>query len=472
MSALSAALRRARRSLAVRLSLTLAAVFLAVLSGIGVHLYKTLGDTLAARTRVELDGKTEMVRRALGALRSPRDIASHRQQFDDILFGQHQLSLAIFDGEGETLYASATFGAPDPGLLAWIRNQTRAELAGDSLYEGGVEHLVKTSETWVGPGEAPVWIGVAVEARTHGELLAAHGHAMLVALALGAGLAALGGIWTIHAGLAPVRRIADAEARISANRLDLRVPVEDAPLELVRFVEGFNSMLDRLNDSFRRISEFSSDLAHELRTPINNLIGHAQVALSRPRTAEEYRETIETIAEDGERMARMVRDMLFLARADNAAMTLEKESFDLRAEIDQLVSYFDLLADERGIAFACRGQGKVQADREMVRRAIGNLLSNALSRTPRGGTVDVDVRSESRGGIRLEVSNPGPGIAAGRLPRIFDRFYRADPARSDPVDGAGLGLAIVKSIMELHGGTVEAVSRPDGPTTFRLNFPA
>lgn len=462
-----------RRSIATRLSLMLIAVFAIVISGIGVHLYGSLGRELAARARTELYGKIELVQRTLGELRSVREIAAHRQHLDDILRGQHPLVLAIFDTEGSVLYESAVLGVPDAKLLAWIREQIASAREGDMRYRDGAEFLVRTAKGWVGlAGEAPVWIAIATDVRDYTDLLTAHGKAMLITLALGGVLAALGGMWVIRKGLAPVRRLAAAEGRVTANRLDARIAIEDTPLELEGLVHGFNAMLDRLNDSFRRISEFSSDLAHELRSPINSLIGRAHVVLSRPRAVEEYRAAIESIAEDGERVARIVRDMLFLARADNASAVLQKERLDLRAEVDNLVAYFDLLAEERGIAFACDGQAEVRADRVMIQRAISNLLSNAVWHTPHGGTVRVDIRTANAGAVCLEVSNPGPGIPAEHLPRIFDRFYQANPARGGAAGGTGLGLAIVKSIMTLHGGSVGAASTPGGLTTFELKFSA
>ncbi len=471
MTGLAIAIRRAWRSIAVRLSLMLIVVFVLMLAGIGVHLYGGLASELEARARTELYGKIELVQRVLGELPSQRQIAAHRSHFDDILIGQQSLRLAILDAEGAVLYQSSAFDAPDRTLLDWIRDQARSGIEGDLTYRGNVQILVRMAQGWVGNVvETPVWIAIASDVRIYANLLTAHGRAMLITLAFGAALAALGGIWMIRGGLAPIRRLAAAEARVSASRLGERIPIEDAPLELVRLVEGFNAMLDRLNDSFRRLSDFSSDLAHELRTPINSLIGHAQVALSRPRNAEEYRTAIESIAEGGERVARIVRDMLFLAQADNASAVLKKERLDLRAEVEKVIAYFNVLVDERGVAFACHGHAEVWGDHAMVQRAVSNLLSNALWHTPRGETVVVNILSTDPHPVCLEVSNPGPGIAAEHLPRLFDRFYQADPVRGDPAGGTGLGLAIVKAIMDLHGGSVEATSTPGLMTTFRLKF--
>ncbi|MBI2754347.1 MAG: heavy metal sensor histidine kinase [Betaproteobacteria bacterium] len=469
MSALSHAIRRARRSIAVRLSLMLLAVFVVMLAAIGVHFYGVLGSELASRAQTELFGKTQLVQRALHELPSARDIAAHSQHFDDILIGQHRLFLAILDIHGVVLHQSAAFDMLDPALLGRLREQALLGREGDLERRSEDKFLARTEKGWIGADEA-VWIAIATDARDYGDLVTTHGKAMLVALLLGAAVATVGGIGMLRSGLAPVRRLAAAEERVSAGHLGARIEIDDTPLELERLAQSFNSMLDRLDDSFRRLSEFSSDLAHELRTPINSLIGHAHVALSRPRSAEEYAVALESIAEDGERVARIVRDMLFLAQADNATAVLRKERLDLRAELETVVAYFDVLANEQGVAFVCDGRAEVWADQAMVQRAISNLLSNALWHTSRGETVFVKIRSGDAGSVSLEVRNPGPGIPAEHLPRIFDRFYQTDATRRDDATGTGLGLAIVKSIMDLHGGSVDATSAPGELTTFRLKF--
>jgi two-component system heavy metal sensor histidine kinase CusS len=471
MTGLASAIHRAWRSIAVRLSLMLIAVFVLVLAGVGAHLYENLGRQLLARARAELSGKIELVRGELRTLPSASAVAAHREHFDDMLLGAHRLRLVIVNTDGAVLFQPSELAASDSALLAWVREQALSGRERDMVHQDEIEFLARTARGSVGLDNAPVWIGIAIDMRDDQDILTAHSKTMLLALSIGAVLAAVGGLWIIRAGLAPVRRVAAAEESISASRLDARIPVEDVPLELVRLVEGFNSMLDRLNDSYRRLADFSSDLAHELRTPINSLIGHAHVALSRPRSAEEYRMAIESIAEEGERVARIVRDMLFIAQADNASAILRKEHFDLRAELDDAVAYLDLLAEEQGVVFARDGRAEVSADRAMIRRAISNLLSNALRHTSRGETIFANIRTAGRGEVCLEVSNPGPGIQAEHLPKIFDRFYQADPARKDHAD-VGLGLAIVKSIMDLHGGSVVAASTPGGLTTFRLTFRA
>lgn len=472
MTTLARSIRRAWRSIAVRLSTLLLAVFVFMFAGIALQFNAILGREFDNRADTELYGKIELVQRVLGEMPATGEISVHRQHFDELLRGQHRLLLAILGRDGAALYRSPGFDALGAPVIDSIRAQIEAGREGDLKRPGNGPFFARTARGWVGgSSDAPVWIAVAVDVRDHRDVLKSHGETMLIALLLGALATTAGGLWMIRRGLAPVRRLAAAEARISAGRLEERIQVEYVPLELNGLVDGFNSMLDRLHDSFRRLSEFSSDLAHELRTPINSLIGHAQVALSRPRSAEEYATTMEVIAEDGERVARIVREMLFLAQADNAAAVVTRERVDLRAEFDSVAAYFAVLASERGISIACEGQGQVTGDRLMLQRAIGNLLSNALWHTPADETIRARIASDARGTVSLEVNNPGPGIPAEHLPRIFDRFYQVTKAGEGRADRTGLGLAIVKSIMALHGGSAMAASMPGVVTTFRLEFP-
>lgn len=312
-------------------------------------------------------------------------------------------------------------------------------------------------------------IALALDTTEQGALLAIYRQHLFVALLSGGLLVALLGFGVARQGLRPVRRMADTAYRISADRLSARLEARQVPRELEQLATAFNAMLARLEDSFTRLAAFSSDLAHELRTPVHNLMGQTQVALSRPRSVEEYRGVLESNLEECERLSRMIADMLFLAKADHAQLALKAEAVDLRAELDKVVEFYQAHAEERGLRVVCEGTGSVLADRALVRRAIGNL-SNALKHTPEGGEIRARLSAES-GALTLVVSNPGPGIPAPHLARVFDRFYRIDSARGSAEEGSGLGLAIVKSIMELHGGSVRVSSEPGQLTSFTLVFP-
>jgi two-component system heavy metal sensor histidine kinase CusS len=193
--------------------------------------------------------------------------------------------------------------------------------------------------------------------------------------------------------------------------------------------------------------------------------------LSRARTADEYREALESSVEEYERLSRMIENMLFLARADDPQTKIAAASIDARAELEKICEFFQVVADDSGVLLRCAGGAKIFADPLLFRRAIGNLLSNALRHTARGSEIVLEVKHEPGGAMTAMVTNPGPGIPARHLERIFDRLYRVESSREKTTEGAGLGLAIVKSIMELHGGSVSVESTPGGLTVFTLRFP-
>jgi two-component system heavy metal sensor histidine kinase CusS len=285
------------------------------------------------------------------------------------------------------------------------------------------------------------------------------------------------GIWIARWIVFGAKRLGTAAARIgSAQALDARLPLEGTPTELVESTLAFNRMLERLQLSFERLSAFSSDLAHDLRTPINNLLVEAQVALSRTRSADEYRVVIESAVEEYERMSRMIGNMLFLARADNARAFVAHESIDLRGSLERVRSYFEQVAEERHVAIAVDVESlqldaRVWADETMLIRAMGNLVSNALRHATEGSRVDLTARLDANGTCVIAVSNEGSPIAPDIKARIFDRFFRGDQAREQSSSSSGLGLAIVRSIMDLHRGSVSVESGVGQRTIFTLAFP-
>jgi two-component system heavy metal sensor histidine kinase CusS len=258
---------------------------------------------------------------------------------------------------------------------------------------------------------------------------------------------------------------------ISASQLQARIDAKAQPLELTELVHAFNAMLGRLQDSFGRLSDFSSDLAHELRTPVSNLMTQTQVAVSKLRPADVHRETLYSNLEELNRLARTIADMLFLAKADNGLMIPNRESVHLATELQSLFEFYEALADESGVSLRMAGAADTVGNALMLRRALSNLISNAIRHTPRGGTVDVTLRQVSFDEVEVEVRNPGAAIPPEHLGRIFDRFYGVEPSRQKSTEGAGLGLAITKSIIEAHGGTITVSSSADS-TSFRVVLPA
>jgi len=284
-------------------------------------------------------------------------------------------------------------------------------------------------------------------------------------------LAAALGAWIAHRGLRPIAAITRTTQRIGARHLEERLCAEAWPKELAALACEFDRMLDRLQEAFLRLSQFSADLAHELRTPINNLMGETQVILSRERTPATYARVLQSALEEHSRLARMIDSMLFLAQADQARLPLERTRVEARGELQAVAEFYQALAEEQRVALRCEGECAVEADALLVRRALSNLVSNALKYTPCGGCVTLRA-ARAQGAAVLSVSDSGIGIPPEHLAKIGQRFYRVDPARADGARGASLGLAIVRSIMALHGGDLAIESRPGAGTTASLIFPS
>ena len=282
---------------------------------------------------------------------------------------------------------------------------------------------------------------------------------------------ALLGAWVARRGLRPLRQMTRVTQQVSASSLTARLPADALPTELGELAASFNAMLARLEDAFARLSAFSADIAHELRTPLSNLLTQTQVILSQPRALEDYQEALHSNLEELQHLAQMVGDMLLLAKADNGLLQTRRETLALERELTALAEYFTPLAEEAGVRLQVDGQATLSADRALLHRALSNLIDNALRFTPRGG--ELHLSSAQQGAkVRIEAANQGPEIPFDLRERLFDRFYRADPARREGgTEHAGLGLAIARSIVQAHGGAIHCESA-NGWTRFILEFPA
>jgi two-component system heavy metal sensor histidine kinase CusS len=294
--------------------------------------------------------------------------------------------------------------------------------------------------------------------------------AALLAAVLALGVAASAIIaWTVtKRGLRPLGEMTRALKRVGPKQLHQQVSAVGWPRELQPLAVAFDDMLHRLEDSFVRLSQFSADIAHELRTPIANIRGEAEVALTRSRTAEEYREVIESTIAECQHLGHIVDNLLFLARTEAAEGHLQRTSFDGRAVVEKIAAFHEPIAEEQKLTVSCRGEAKFLADEMLFSRAVNNLLENAMHHTPAGGSIEISIANRATE-VEVSVNDSGAGIAPEHLPRVFDRFYRADSSRSS--EGVGLGLALVKSIMDLHGGSAQIESTPGQGTTVTLSFP-
>ncbi len=461
----------ASKSITFRLTVLFATVSTTVLLLLGLLIASLVEGHFEELDMELLAGKLEFVRHSLDQVRAEADVDLLPQALAKSLVGSHGLSLLVLRADGRTLYANAGVEFPQALLASVGRNTLRPTRWSDSenhLYRG----IAATAATGIA-GAAPFVVAVSTDLAHHEHFMHSFRNALWTAMGLAALLTGFLGWLSARRGLAPLREIRRRASGITADRLDQRLAATAIPVELAEVAETLNEMLARLEESFRRLSDFSSDLAHELRTPVTNLLTQTQVTLSRARTVAEYQDVLASNAEEFERLSRIISDMLFLAKSDNKLIVPQRERIDLAAEVGSLFEFYDALAEEKGISLSCAGSGSLSGDRLMLRRAVNNLLSNALRHTPPGGriAVRIDKVVDADGAqVVLAIANTGEAIAPAHLPRLFDRFYRVDASRQNFGEGAGLGLAITRSIAHAHGGET-FVRSEEGGTTFEIRLP-
>lgn len=459
------------RSITFRLALLFSLSSMLLLAGIGYFLNRSVEAHLADMDSGEIHGKRELIQNLIEEVRTPADLAAFPRLLGSALVGHPELFVAVRDPAGHILFTTPGFSFPQ--RLKVVRSDATPSFSlmttwhvGRHMFRGIVTSIA-SSQT----GYPSFTVEIALETDEHRRFLAHFHRLLLTALVFGMTASAGLGWFIAQRGLLPVRDMAAIARKISVSHLGERLCAESAPMELHDLATAFNGMLSRLEDSFRRLTDFSADIAHELRTPINNLMIQSQVALSQARNTEQYQEVIASNLEEFDRLARMIANMLFLAKADNGLMIAGREIVDLGTEIERLAEYFGPYAEDRKVSIVTMGAGSVTGDRIMLQRAIANLLSNAITHTPPDGKVSVRlINEEGASALRIEIENQGSAIPAGQLERIFDRFYRLDPERSTTLEGAGLGLAITKSIVEAHQGRIK-VSSDYNSTIFAITVP-
>ncbi len=351
-------------------------------------------------------------------------------------------------------------------------SETPSEAVRWKSKNGGSFLLMTASAKSGGPNGRSMILQLALDISPESDLIADYRRQLFVVLFAGILLFSIVGFYSASKGLKPIEEITRTVKHITATQLQGRLGRSNWPQELSELAVEFDGMLDRLEDSFDRLTKFSADISHELRTPINNLRGEVEVALSQDRTPDEYKEVLGSGIEEYDRLSHIIESLLFLARAESPEAHVEKSTFDAREQVEGLFEFYEAMAEERGVTLHCEGDEIVDADPTLFRQAISNLLMNAIQHTPRGGRILVELVRNRDQSLFASVRDDGTGIEAEHLRRVYDRFYRADPSRLNNKSGSGLGLAIVKSIMQLHRGTVSIVSEPGKGTTVTLCFPA
>lgn len=459
-----------RFSITLRLTLLFGATSVMVLLALGYLIGKNVEHHFEELDREILDGKIQLAEHALSKITSRAGLDALPQHLGNALVGHYGLSMTLIDPRGQILFATPN-SEFQPSLLA-LASATTQHVLTDIVVWQQAEHVYRGLAMVMSipfPESSPVTIMIATDISHHEELLGTFRATLWWVLGLAAVMSALLGWVATRFGLTPLRDIARISRETTIDRLNDRIQLNAIPIELKETALAFNDMLARLEDSFRRLTDFASDIAHELRTPISNLMTQTHVTLAQARTIDDYREVLFSNVEELDRLARMVSDMLFLAKADHGLIMPQRETVDLARELAELIEFYGIAAHERSVVLRFEGAGIVMGDRSMLRRAIGNLLSNAIRHSQTGGIVRVVLQKSGDGNLEVSVANSGTDIAPEQLPRIFDRFYRADSSRHAPSEGAGLGLAITQSIIQAHGGHIHVTST-HGTTRFTIAF--
>lgn len=381
----------------------------------------------------------------------------------------------IIDAEGRTLLETPSMAAelPVSVLPALALVEAGRDIDGEVFTGSGRLFQVLSTRASADPAVPDRRVLQVAMDRTDEELLLVHYREWLwLVLVASVILCSAVGYAIARHGIRPIERVTATARKVRSSTLHERIAAGDLPTELRALASTFNEMLDRLEASFAQVSQFSADVAHELRTPISNLRGEIEVALGRERTAEDYRETLGSALEECMRISRVIQSLVFLARAEAATDGQQRDAIQVSQEIEAVLEFYEATAVEAGVALLAEGARDLVAafDRTLFQQAIGNLVANAIAHTPPGGRVAVRAWNEGAM-LRVEVSDTGCGIAAEHLPHVFDRFYRADRARSGSSGNAGLGLAVVRSIAALHDGRAMIESQPGHGTLVVLEAP-
>ncbi|MCE2948658.1 MAG: heavy metal sensor histidine kinase [bacterium] len=496
--------RPAHAPASVSLTLRITLLFVAGSTAVLLALGQLIGASVE-RHFVELDhdlaeGKFTTSASLLASVRSPADLERLDALFGAMLVGHDDLAVRIEDGEARIWFSSpaartapaAAPARPDgsPRPAAPVHAHAHPH---DPSVPGHADHGTALPVQWTHEGRTfrglsrelpsglpdrrPFRVTIGVDTAHHDHYMQSFRRTLWTFVAIAVLATGLLGWIAARSGLAPLRRLGREAEGVTASRLDRRLTSGDLPVEVADLARTLNDMLARLEDSFRRLSELSSDLAHELRTPLSNLMTQTQVGLSRARSADDYREVLANNSEELERLARMVSDMLFLAKSEHGLAQPVRDAVDLQDMARQVLSFYEALATEQHLGLAVEGAATVPGDRSLLVRALANLVSNAIRHAAAGSVVRVAIEPSpppSAGGmpcIRLSVCNQGETVAPEVLARMFDRFYRGDSSRQHDTEGAGLGLAIVRSIAVAHGGTATAASEA-GRTCVGIDLPA
>lgn len=461
------------RTLAFRLTAWYVLAGLALVVFTSASLYFVLVTELKKSTDLFLADKIHVLRTMLRERPDDWDGLREEIELESAARRYQQFYIRLLDERNVPLLTTPGMAEQVDLSQLTAQTQSRPERAESMKGRNGGLFFVMSAAATIGSSAQTDTVQIAIDISNQEVLLARYRYRFWLVLLGTLAIFPLVGYQIARRGIRPVREMARTTRHISSTNLRERIQPEGYPSELASLAATFNKMLDGLEESFERISRFSADIAHDLRTPVNNIRGEAEVALARARTVDEYREVLGSCLEEAVRLSDLIGDLLFLARAESPLAHLHRESVNVGELLSGIREYYEAPAADRGVSLSAVVPNEpviAQLDRTLLQRAVGNLVSNALAHTPPGKSVVLGASVEPAA-VRIDVSDAGVGIPPGALPRVFDRFFRVDESRSQASGGTGLGLAIVQSIMLLHGGNVEIASKVGQGTQVTLRVP-
>lgn len=450
----------------IRLTAWYFAVLAVVLSAFGITAYvemrHSIRQTVDEELQIRAEGVHQLIERTIqrGAR---QDLPEGLREHTELRAGGALLQVS--DEQGNWLYRSkvmSDYGVPRPVTIPkrateYLGRDVPLRIWSEKVAVGGESYLIQSAFE----------MDDFYEALDHFALLLYISIPLLLLFAAG------GGYWISSLALAPVDRIALTARNISAQNLSSRLEVPQTRDELQRLSETLNGMLSRLEAAFKKITQFTADASHELRTPVAVMRTRAELSLRKARSADEYRDVIAEVLAELEKTSGLIEQLMFLARADSGAETLHFTATNVAEVLREACHQGVALAEAKQIAFQEQipaGSMWIQGDATSLRRLFLILIDNAVKYTPGGGQVEVSLQRNGHYAI-AEVRDTGIGISDADLPNVFERFYRADKARTRELGGVGLGLSIGRWITEVHAGTVEVRSSPGRGSTFQIRLP-
>lgn len=449
-------------SIALRLSAMFTLVALLVFVLIGGALYQQVDKGIGLLPEAELDARYSVLESSINRYGNPEHWAKMTSKLK--LLTEEDKRIRFWAISEDRAYE---YGNPDTTVREFAQGPTgvrELQLPGEDYPFKVLSSLIPAKEQ-----RPALHFLIAINTETFHQTQ----HHLLVALIslaiVGVMLASLLGYWVAHIGLKPLITLSKETQKLAPPRLSGRLNLSPLPPELDQLVSAFNSTLDRVEQAYTRLESFNADVAHELRSPLTNLIGQTQVALTRGRSAEHYFEVLQSNLEELERLRNIINDMLFLASADQGSKASKLTRASLANEVATTLDYLEFILEDAQVTVHVSGDAQADVEKAHLRRALINLLNNAVQHTQPGQRIDVCIE-QTEDKVSISISNPGQPIIEEHLPRLFERFYRVDASRHNRGANHGLGLALVKAIAHMHGGEVFAHSG-EGRNTFGLYLP-